>query len=177
MVSETSAHVGRVAARLTISAVVATLAIIAGAAEVLRLRRDYSCQHKQWLAGFIGSHLRNFLPCSAVATGTRRRWHGSRNRVWVQVSLCDTARWRSLPGAGKRRAIVSGPYRDRRWRARSTSTYASSAVAFMYLSILAEYEVHRNLGIYLDCFAVQNVRAVTPLADGLKRRWDQHRVA
>ena len=42
MVSETSAQVGRVATRLRVSAVVATVAIIAGAAEVATLRRGYS---------------------------------------------------------------------------------------------------------------------------------------
>src|SRR5579864_9523159 len=42
VVSDTSAHVGRVAARLRISAVVATLAIIAGAPRAPRLRWGYS---------------------------------------------------------------------------------------------------------------------------------------
>src|SRR5579864_4796520 len=49
VVSDTSAHVGRVAARLRISAVVATLAIIAGAPRAPRLRWGYSRHrlHKQ----------------------------------------------------------------------------------------------------------------------------------
>jgi hypothetical protein len=42
VVKETSAQVGRVATRLRISAVLATFAIIAGAAGRLTLRWDYS---------------------------------------------------------------------------------------------------------------------------------------
>src|SRR5437879_2548127 len=54
--SETSAHVGRVATRLTISAVVATLAIIAGGAGVPTLRRGYAREHH--LETDVSAHVR-----------------------------------------------------------------------------------------------------------------------
>lgn len=44
--------------------------------------------------------------------------------------------------------------------------------AALALLILAEYEVHGDLRIHLDGFAVENVGAVTPLAHSLKCRWD-----